>query len=93
LIRMTADGRLPEAQRRNYRHVFHALASIVRAEVRPVCVHFCAIHNRLKGIATLWRGTSATVTRAMILNAAQLGTYSQAKSLLLKVLLLCGLPS
>lgn len=63
LVRMTADGRLPVAQRRNYRHVGDALLRIVRQE----------------GIATLWRGTPATVARAMLLNAVQLGTYSQSK--------------
>ena len=29
----------------------------------------------------LWKGTSATVVRAMVLNAAQLGGYSQAKEM------------
>lgn len=67
LVRMTADGRLPEAQRRNYRHVGDALVRIVRSE----------------GVGTLFRGVSATVSRAMLLNAAQLGSYSQAKSVLL----------
>ena len=68
LVRMTADGRLPPDQRRNYRHVGDALVRIVRSE----------------GLATLWRGVSATVSRAMLLNAAQLGTYSQAKAVLLR---------
>lgn len=67
LIRMTSDGRLPADQRRNYRHVGDALLRIVKQE----------------GVATLWRGTSATVTRAMLLNAVQLGTYSQAKQFFL----------
>ncbi len=67
LVRMTADGRLPEAQRRNYRHVGDALVRIVRSE----------------GVPALFRGVSATVSRAMLLNAAQLGSYSQAKSFLL----------
>lgn len=65
LVRMTADGRLPEGQRRNYRHVGDALLRMVRSE----------------GPATLFRGVSATVSRAMLLNAAQLGSYSQAKSM------------
>jgi solute carrier family 25 oxoglutarate transporter 11 len=32
LIRMTADGRLPPAERRNYNHVFNALRRIVADE-------------------------------------------------------------
>lgn len=63
LVRMTADGRLPVAERRNYKHAFDALARITREE----------------GIFTLWRGWQPTVIRAMVLNAAQLAVYSQAK--------------
>ncbi|PAA55657.1 hypothetical protein BOX15_Mlig025438g2 [Macrostomum lignano] len=63
LIRMTADGRLPADQRRGYSSVFNALARIVREE----------------GLVTLWRGCVPTVARAMVVNAAQLATYSQAK--------------
>ncbi|CAG9129556.1 unnamed protein product [Plutella xylostella] len=70
LIRMTADGRLPAEQRRNYRNVFNALGRITREE----------------GVRTLWRGTGATVSRAMVVNAAQLGTYSQARQMLLPYL-------
>jgi len=68
LIRMTADGSLPVNERRGYRHVFHALSEIVLKE----------------GILTLWRGVIPTMLRATILNAAQLGGYSQAKAELLK---------
>ncbi|XP_031832396.1 mitochondrial 2-oxoglutarate/malate carrier protein [Nomia melanderi] len=67
LIRMTADGRLPIAERRNYKNVFNALTRIVREE----------------GILALWRGTVPTMGRAMVVNAAQLGSYSQAKEVLL----------
>lgn len=67
LVRMTADGRLPPAERRNYKHAFDALARITRDE----------------GILTLWRGWQPTVIRAMVLNAAQLAVYSQAKQNLL----------
>jgi solute carrier family 25 (mitochondrial oxoglutarate transporter), member 11 len=63
LVRMTADGRLPEAQRRNYSSVFNALGRVVKEE----------------GVTTLWRGTMPTVGRAMVLNIAQLATYDQAK--------------
>ena len=68
LIRMTSDGRLPPEQRRNYKNVFNALVRIVREE----------------GVFALWRGCYPTVARAMILNAAQLGTYQQAKEYLVR---------
>merc|ERR1711868_302864 len=63
LIRMTADGNLPPAERRGYTSVGNALTRIVREE----------------GIGTLWRGATLTIARAIVVNAAQLGTYSQAK--------------
>uniref|UniRef100_A0A914HJL6 Mitochondrial 2-oxoglutarate/malate carrier protein n=1 Tax=Globodera rostochiensis TaxID=31243 RepID=A0A914HJL6_GLORO len=67
LVRMTADGRLPPAERRNYTSVFNALVRVTREE----------------GVPTLWRGCTPTVIRAMVVNAAQLATYSQAKQQLL----------
>ncbi|XP_071943934.1 mitochondrial 2-oxoglutarate/malate carrier protein-like [Antedon mediterranea] len=67
LIRMTSDGRLPPAERRGYTSVFNALARIVQEE----------------GVLTLWRGCGPTIVRAMVVNAAQLASYSQAKQLLL----------
>jgi solute carrier family 25 oxoglutarate transporter 11 len=67
LIRMTLDGRLPPAERRNYANVFDALVRIVREE----------------GVTKLWRGAIPTATRAMIVNAAQMPTYSQAKQALI----------
>lgn len=67
LIRMTADGRLPAAERRGYKNVFDALIRITREE----------------GVLTLWRGCIPTMGRAMVVNAAQLASYSQAKELLI----------
>lgn len=67
LIRMASDGRLAQAERRNYRHVGDALVRIVREE----------------GFLTLWRGAVPTIGRAMVTNAAQLASYSQAKQSLL----------
>jgi solute carrier family 25 oxoglutarate transporter 11 len=64
---MTADGRLPAAERRNYKNVFEALTRIIREE----------------GLLTLWRGAIPTMGRAMVVNAAQLATYSQAKQILI----------
>ncbi|CAG9788909.1 unnamed protein product [Diatraea saccharalis] len=65
LIRMTADGRLPVEQRRNYKNVVDAIVRIVKEE----------------GVLKLWRGATPTVARAMVVNAAQLGTYSQAREM------------
>uniref|UniRef100_A0AC35U499 Mitochondrial 2-oxoglutarate/malate carrier protein n=1 Tax=Rhabditophanes sp. KR3021 TaxID=114890 RepID=A0AC35U499_9BILA len=67
LIRMTGDGRLPLEQRRNYKNVFDAIFRIVKEE----------------GVTTCWRGCTPTVARAMVVNAAQLATYSQAKQMIL----------
>ncbi|VEN48608.1 unnamed protein product [Callosobruchus maculatus] len=66
LVRMTADGRLPPAERRHYKHVFDALIRIYREE----------------GLFKLWRGAVPTMGRAVVVNAAQLATYSQAKQML-----------
>jgi len=63
LIRMTSDGNLPVDQRRNYKSVFDALIRITREE----------------GLTALWRGAIPTMGRAMVVNAAQLASYSQAK--------------
>ncbi|XP_014249292.1 mitochondrial 2-oxoglutarate/malate carrier protein [Cimex lectularius] len=68
LVRMTTDGKLPVEQRRNYASVIHALARIAKEE----------------GVLALWRGAIPTMGRAMVVNAAQLASYSQAKELLLK---------
>ncbi|VDM71344.1 unnamed protein product, partial [Strongylus vulgaris] len=68
LIRMTGDGHLPPEQRRNYKNVIEALYRIAREE----------------GILTWFRGCGPTVLRAMVVNAAQLGTYSHAKQLILQ---------
>ncbi|KAH3822354.1 mitochondrial 2-oxoglutarate/malate carrier protein-like [Dreissena polymorpha] len=67
LIRMTADGRLPVAERRGYKNVFNAIYRISTEE----------------GVATLWRGCWPTVARAMVVNAAQLASYSQSKEILI----------
>ncbi|XP_014274590.1 mitochondrial 2-oxoglutarate/malate carrier protein isoform X2 [Halyomorpha halys] len=68
LIRMTADGKLPPEERRNYANVFSALGRITREE----------------GILTLWRGVMPTMGRAVVVNAVQLATYSQAKEMFMK---------
>ncbi|RWS27744.1 mitochondrial 2-oxoglutarate/malate carrier protein-like protein [Leptotrombidium deliense] len=68
LVRMTADGRLPKAEQRGYKHVFDALFRIVKEE----------------GVLTLWRGCVPTIGRSMVVNGAQLSSYSQAKQMLLE---------
>ncbi|KAL2203565.1 mitochondrial carrier [Sarocladium strictum] len=64
LVRMQADGLKPIGQRNNYKSVFDAVSSIVRAE----------------GITALWAGAMPTVARAMSLNLGQLAIFSEAKS-------------
>ncbi|EDW81149.1 uncharacterized protein Dwil_GK11904 [Drosophila willistoni] len=64
LVRMTSDGRLPPAERRNYTNVANALTRITREE----------------GVAALWRGSLPTVGRAMVVNMTQLASYSQFKT-------------
>lgn len=59
LVRMQSDQTLPEAQRRNYRNVFHAFQSIIKDE----------------GFLGMYRGCSPTVARAMSLNLSMLFTF------------------
>jgi len=68
LIRMTADGNLPATERRNYKNAFDAIFRIAKFE----------------GVLTLWRGAMPTMGRAMVVNAAQLASYSQAKQIILQ---------
>uniref|UniRef100_G3N827 Mitochondrial 2-oxoglutarate/malate carrier protein n=1 Tax=Gasterosteus aculeatus TaxID=69293 RepID=G3N827_GASAC len=68
LIRMTADGRLPADQRRGYSNVFNALARITREEGVTIIVG---------------GGCVPTMARAVVVNAAQLASYSQTKQALL----------
>ncbi|KAG6511360.1 mitochondrial uncoupling protein 5-like [Zingiber officinale] len=68
MVRMQADGRLPPSERRNYKSVLDAIGRMARQE----------------GVASLWRGSSLTVNRAMIVTASQLATYDQAKEAILR---------
>jgi len=63
MVRMQADGRLPLHQRRNYTSVGNALSRMVKQD----------------GVSSLWTGSAPTVTRAMLVTAAQLATYDQIK--------------
>ncbi|KAJ6683566.1 hypothetical protein OIU85_007271 [Salix viminalis] len=68
MVRMQADGRLPIEHRRNYKSVVDALSQMSKQE----------------GVASLWRGSSLTVNRAMIVTASQLASYDQAKEIILE---------
>ncbi|KAL9245605.1 hypothetical protein vseg_019234 [Gypsophila vaccaria] len=68
MVRMQADGRLPVDQRRNYKSVGDAIKTMVRTE----------------GLTSLWRGSSLTVNRAMLVTASQLASYDEIKETLLE---------
>lgn len=68
LVRMQADGGLPESRRRGYRHVLDGIARIAREE----------------GVPALWRGCSPTVIRAVLVTASQITAYEEAKAGLLR---------
>ncbi|XP_022844244.1 mitochondrial uncoupling protein 5-like [Olea europaea var. sylvestris] len=68
MVRMQADGRLPLAQRRNYKSVLDAISQMAKNE----------------GVASLWRGSSLTVNRAMLVTASQLASYDQFKEIILE---------
>lgn len=68
MVRMQADGRLPPAQRRNYKSVVDAISQMTKNE----------------GITSLWRGSSLTVNRAMLVTASQLASYDQIKETILE---------
>ena len=76
LVRMTADSRFPPADRRNYKNIFDALARIAKEG----------------GVAALWSGTLPTVARACLLNAGQLGVYSEAKERIQSTAGMTGIP-
>ena len=63
LVRMADDSRVKPCARRNYRHSLDCVQRIAREE----------------GLTKLWRGATPTILRASVLNAFQLGCYSQAK--------------
>ncbi|KAI3451220.1 hypothetical protein Pfo_007885 [Paulownia fortunei] len=68
MVRMQADGRLPLDQRRNYKSVVDAISQMSKNE----------------GITSLWRGSSLTVNRAMLVTASQLASYDQLKEMILE---------
>ncbi|CAN7017132.1 unnamed protein product [Brassica oleracea var. botrytis] len=68
MVRVQADGRLPVVDRRNYKSVLDAIAQMVRGE----------------GVTLLWRGSSMTINRAMLVTASQLATYDSVKETILE---------
>lgn len=68
MVRMQADGRLPISQRRNYKSVVDAISQMSKNE----------------GVSSLWRGSSLTVNRAMLVTASQLASYDQFKEMILE---------
>nr|GEU32039.1 mitochondrial uncoupling protein 5-like [Tanacetum cinerariifolium] len=67
MVHMQADGRVPAAQRRNYKSVVDAISQMMKNE----------------GIGSLWRGSMLTVNRAMLVTASQLASYDQFKETIL----------
>ncbi|KAK7346051.1 hypothetical protein VNO80_20564 [Phaseolus coccineus] len=68
MVRMQADGRLPPSQRRNYNSVVDGITRMAKDE----------------GVTSLWRGSSLTVNRAMIVTASQLASYDEFKEMILE---------
>lgn len=68
LVRMMSDGRLPVAERRNYKHVGNAIVRMASEE----------------GVLVLWRGIQPAMLRAMMGSVSQLVSYSQTKRYLIK---------
>lgn len=66
LVRLSADSKLPPAERRNYANVIDCIVRISKEE----------------GASNLWRGATPTVLRATFLSAAQLGVTSEIKGYL-----------
>ncbi|RKP00535.1 hypothetical protein CXG81DRAFT_29955 [Caulochytrium protostelioides] len=62
-VRMQNDGKLPPAERRNYRNAFHGLVVIARTE----------------GPRALFSGLGPNVTRGALMTASQIATYDSIK--------------
>lgn len=64
MVRMQADGKLPEAERRGYKNFFDAFSKIARSE----------------GLISMWRtGVVPNMNRATIITVGQLAFYDKAK--------------
>ncbi len=69
MVRMQADGRLPEHLRRNYTNGLNAMFRVAKDE----------------GVFALWRGSGPTVNRAMIVTASQMAVYDKSKNTILEI--------
>lgn len=63
LVRMSAESKLPLAERRNYKNSIDCISRIAKEE----------------GVLKLWSGGVPTVIRATLLSASVLGCYSETK--------------
>lgn len=69
LIRMQADQNLKPELRRNYKNFFDAFSKIISNE----------------GVFNLWRGSTPTIVRAMVLNFGMLGPFDEVRERLNKL--------
>ncbi len=67
MVRLQADGKMPEELRRNYKNAFDAIMRVSQEE----------------GVAALWTGCQATVNRAVIVTVGHIAAYDIFKQLLL----------
>ena len=66
MVRMQADGRVPEELRRNYKNGLDAVVRVSKEE----------------GVMVLFRGLQPTVARATVITASQFAVYDQSKEVL-----------
>jgi hypothetical protein len=59
MVRMSADGTLPPAQRLHYKNAIHGLYRIAKED----------------GLARCFRGVQLTLARSVVMNASQLSWY------------------
>jgi len=78
MVRMQADGKLPEAERRGYKNIFDAVSKIARTE----------------GVLSMWRtGVVPNMNRATIITVGQLAAYDQCKQVLVEAGAPDGIPT
>lgn len=70
LVRMQADGTLPESQRRNYKNIFDGVRRVIADE----------------GAIKLWTGSLPSIARACIINLALLAPFEEFKERLKNII-------
>lgn len=70
MVRLQSDSLAPPEQRRNYKHVFDALARIPKED---------------GGVGKLWRGVEPTMLRAIAMNVGMMAAYDQAKQVVASI--------